>query len=60
MALRVKDIRTVVKRLKETGVTMLGEPVHVPENIMPRNSGRKTLCYFLDPDGILLELAEYR
>ena len=60
MALRVKDIRTVVKRLKETGVTMLAEPVIVPESVMPPNSGRKTLCYFLDPDGILLELAEYR
>ena len=60
VALRVKDIRTVVKRMKETGVTMLAEPVVVPESAMPRDSGRKTLCYFLDPDGILLELAEYR
>ena len=59
IALQVEDIHGAVKHLKEAGVTILSEPVAVPKSIIKHDAGRKTLCYFLDPDGILLELAEY-
>jgi catechol 2,3-dioxygenase-like lactoylglutathione lyase family enzyme len=60
IALRVDDIQTVSKRLKDAGVKFISEPVIVPTGIIAHDAGHKTLCYFLDPDGILLELAEYR
>ena len=60
IAFQVEDIHKVVKRLKEAGVTILSEPVAVPASSIKHDAGRKTLCYFLDPDGVLLELAEYR
>ena len=60
IALRVDDIHSSAKRLKEAGVTMVSKPVTVPSNVVSHDSGNKILCYFLDPDGTLLELAEYR
>ena len=60
IALRVDDIYTSAERLKEAGVTMVSEPVAVPSDVVSHDSGNKILCYFLDPDGTLLELAEYR
>ena len=60
IALRVEDIHSMVKQLKEAGVKVLGEPVAVPNGVITHDAGHKILCYFLDPDGILLELAEYR
>ena len=60
IALRVEDIHAMVKRLKEVGVKVMGEPVAVPTGVITHDAGHKILCYFLDPDGILLELAEYR
>jgi len=60
IALRVGNIHAVVKRLKEAGVKAFSDPVAVPTGVIRHDAGHKTLCYFLDPDGILLELAEYR
>ena len=60
IALRVNDIQTAVKRLKEANVKVISAPVAVPTNTITHEAGHKSLCYFLDPDGILLELAEYR
>ena len=60
IALRVKDIYAVAERLKGAGVKVMGEPVSVPTGVITHDAGHKILCYFLDPDGILLELAEYR
>jgi catechol 2,3-dioxygenase-like lactoylglutathione lyase family enzyme len=39
-----------------------GEPTRVPEGVVKVDSGSggKTLVYFLDPDGVIVELAEYR
>ncbi len=59
IALQVKDIQKAVKRLKEAGVKIIGEIVEVPASVVTHDAGHKILCYFLDPDGILLELAEY-
>jgi glyoxylase I family protein len=59
-ALRVDDITAMVAKLRAQGVTMLSEPVRVPPGIVQHDAGEKTLVYFLDPDGVILELAEYR
>ena len=60
IAMRVDDIHSMTKRLKEAGVKVISEPVVVPASTITHEAGQKTLCYFLDPDGILLELAEYK
>lgn len=60
IALRVDDLGAVVKRLRAAGATVFGEPVRVPQGVVRHEAGEKTLVYFLDPDGVILELAEYR
>ncbi len=60
IALRVEDIHTAVKRLREAKITIISEPVAVPATTITHEAGHKILCYFLDPDGTLLELAEYK
>ncbi len=59
IAFQVDDMDSAVKRLKDAGVRIVGGPSSVPEQVINHDSGRKTLCYFLDPDGTLLELAHY-
>ncbi len=59
LALRVDDIETTAKRLREAGFKVFSSPVTVPSGIVDHTAGEKTLCYFLDPDGVLLELAQY-
>ena len=59
LAFRVDDIDAAVARLRDAGVKA-GDPVTVPPGIVPGATGTKRLCYFHDPDGVLLELAEYR
>ena len=60
IAFRVKNIETAVKRLQQAQVQIVGKTVAVPSTAITHDAGKKVLCYFLDPDGILLELAEYR
>jgi catechol 2,3-dioxygenase-like lactoylglutathione lyase family enzyme len=60
-ALRVTDIATMVVKLRAAGVEVFSEPVRVPEGVVRFDAGAsKTLVYFLDPDGVIIELAEYR
>jgi len=59
VALRVSDIEGVRRRLEAAGVALLGPPTAVPDSVVKHDAGRKTLCYFRDPDNVLLELAEY-
>ena len=59
IALRVKNIHAAVERLRQAQVPIIGKTVAVPATTITHDAGRKILCYFLDPDGILLELAEY-
>ncbi len=60
LALRVEDIAAMKAHLESHGVSFFGEPVVVPEGIIQRAGGvKKTLVYFLDPDGVILELAQY-
>jgi glyoxylase I family protein len=60
IALRVDDIAATVARVRASGVTVFSEPVRVPHGVVRHDAGEKTLVYFLDPDGVILELAEYR
>ena len=50
----------MMARLKGAGVKIFSEPVRVPTGVVRHEQGEKTLVYFLDPDGVILELAEYR
>lgn len=61
VALRVEDLAAMKAHLERHGVEFFGEPVTVPEGIIKRAAGaKKTLVYFLDPDGVILELAQYQ
>ena len=59
-ALRVDDIEAMAAKLRAAGVTLFSDPVRVPAGVVKFAAGDKTLVYFLDPDGVILELAEYR
>jgi catechol 2,3-dioxygenase-like lactoylglutathione lyase family enzyme len=60
-ALRVDDIAGVTATLRAAGVEVWGEPAKVPGGVVKFDEGGgKTLVYFLDPDGVIVELAEYR
>jgi glyoxylase I family protein len=60
LAFRVEDIAGMAARLRAAGVTLFSDPVLVPAGVVKFAAGDKTLMYFLDPDGVILELAEYR
>jgi glyoxylase I family protein len=56
-AIEVDDMDALVSRLASAGVPTLSPPVEVPFAVGAR--GRKRLCYFRDPDGVLVEAAAY-
>lgn len=60
IALRVDDIYAASEKLKDAGVKLLSDPVVVPVSVVTHDAGRKMLCYFHDPDGVLLEITEYK
>ncbi|MEW6145318.1 MAG: VOC family protein [Thermodesulfobacteriota bacterium] len=60
IAFRVDDIYAASEKLKNAGVKLIGEPVVVPETVVTHDAGHKMLCYFHDPDGVLLEITEYK
>lgn len=55
-ALQVNGIDAWYERLSGAGVVFISPPVTVP---FPVGGSRKRLCYFTDPDGVLVELAAY-
>lgn len=59
-AFRVDDIARMAARLRAAGVTLFSDPVRVPAGVVKFAAGDKSLLYFLDPDGVILELCEYR
>jgi len=59
-AMRVDDIAAMTTKLRAAGVKVFSDPVKVPQGVVQHDHGEKTLVYFLDPDGVILELAEYR
>jgi catechol 2,3-dioxygenase-like lactoylglutathione lyase family enzyme len=60
IAFRVEHIGAMAARLRAAGVTLFSDPVRVPGGVVKFAAGDKSLLYFLDPDGVVLELAEYR
>ena len=56
VALEVDDLDSLYTRLVSAGVPFLSPPVHVPFSVA---GVRKRLCYLRDPDGALVEIAEY-
>lgn len=59
-AFRVDNITEMAARLRAAGVKMFSDPITVPRGIVKFAAGDKSLCYFLDPDGVILELAQYQ
>lgn len=57
LAFEVQDLDALLERLHALNVTPISAPVDVPFQVA--NLGRKRLCYFRDPDGVLLEAAAY-
>ncbi len=56
-ALETDDIDALVVKLKAAQIAFVSPPVTVPFAVGSR--GTKRLCYFHDPDGVLLEIASY-
>ena len=56
VALEVDDLDGLYARLQEAGVPFVSGPVAVPFSLP---GVRKRLCYARDPDGALVEFAEY-
>lgn len=59
IAFQVDDMKTMYTRLVAAGVQFIGEPVTVPTGVVAHDDGRKSLCYFYEPDGVALDLAAY-
>lgn len=59
IAFQVADMDALYTRLNEAGVHFFGPPVSVPGGVVQHDDGEKSLCYFHDPDGVVLELAAY-
>ena len=57
VALEVDDLPSWHARLEAAGVSFVSGPVTVPFAVA--GPVRKRLCYFRDPDGVLIELADY-
>ena len=59
LAFEVDDIQCEYQRLSDYGIKFLSPPQTVP--FKPGKGGKqKKLCYFRDPDGTILELAEFK
>ena len=59
IAFQVENMEEVTERLTSAGIEFIGKPITVPTSAVKHKAGRKSLCYFRDPDGVILELAEY-
>lgn len=59
IAFQTDDMTGLRERLESENVHFFGPPVEVPSGVVEHEDGHKSLCYFLDPDGVLLELAAY-
>jgi glyoxylase I family protein len=60
IAFEVEDIEATYLKLKSKGVHFINDPVTVPASAVRHTAGEKRLCYFHDPEGVLLELAEFK
>ncbi len=60
LAFQVEDVDEASRKLLEVGIKLLSAPCSIPGRTIRHPAGSKRLCYFRDPDGVLLEIAEYR
>jgi len=60
LALRVDDIGPAAAKLRSAGVVLFSEPQRVPAGVVRHDAGEKALFYFLDPDGVIIEITEYK
>jgi len=60
IAFQVENMDSLYTRLRDAGVPFFGPPVVVPSGVVQHEDGEKSLCYFHDPDGVVLELAAYQ
>lgn len=60
LAFRVDDLDAEYGRLRAAGVRFINPPAAVPTATVRHATGRKRLCYFHGPEGVLLEIAEFR
>jgi catechol 2,3-dioxygenase-like lactoylglutathione lyase family enzyme len=58
VAFEVEDVAAEYERLTAAGVRFVSPPITVPFGVA--GDIRKRLCYALDPDGVLVEFADYR
>jgi catechol 2,3-dioxygenase-like lactoylglutathione lyase family enzyme len=58
LAFETDELDAVIQRLEEFGTTLISPPVEVPFPVGAPGL-RKRLFYFYDPEGVLLEIAEY-
>lgn len=58
VAFEVDDLDGLHQRLSDAGVRFVSPPVTVPFNVV--GNIRKRLCYCYDPDGVIVEIADYR
>jgi Lactoylglutathione lyase and related lyases len=58
LAFEVDDVQATFEQMVAKGTPFLSEPVEVPFSLM--GNVRKRLCYAVDPDGVIVEIADYR
>ncbi len=58
VAFEVEDLDGLYQRLSDAGVRFVSPPVTVPFKVV--GNIRKRLCYCWDPDGVIVEIADYR
>lgn len=56
LAFKTKNFDTLIEQLKKDGVKFLGEPKKIPE---PTDKFKSKICYFLDPENVLLEITGF-
>ena len=57
IAFEVDDIYDIYKKAKEYNVEFISKPIQVPLAVVPAG---KILCYLKAPEGVILELAQYK
>ena len=58
LAFETREMEALCDRLRSAGIAFVSPPITVPFPVGPK-SLKKRLCYFHDPEGVLLEVAEY-
>jgi catechol 2,3-dioxygenase-like lactoylglutathione lyase family enzyme len=59
-AIQIDNMDEMVDRLKANGIQTFSHPVTVPMGVVQHDDGEKSLCYFTDPDGVIIEFAQYK